>query len=288
MTQPSVGTSAGTPAAIGVASDAAAMTGDGSIVALLKAHRTSLATIAAAAIITGAVITAGRLDTAPAKATAAAPTYTEGSSVALSTDLAGALRTAGGGGGGNPTAGRLDSLRRLDTLRYIAAGRLDSTRRVDTLRWIAGGIIADTIRDRASVTTGGTIGAVQLGSSTGKTNILKTGSITTTAVTADQVVLTYTVTGGKTFYVEYVCFNVRLTTLSATASILGTESLETPSGTKVYTDTYTNPTTSHIEPNCVYFGEPIAVAAAAVIRCVTTPAATTSMLWLCNFGGYEK
>jgi hypothetical protein len=290
MIEPSVSASAGTPAAIGVASDAAAIAGDGSIIALLKAHRTSLATIAAAAIITGGVITAGRLDTAPAKATAVAPTYTEGTSVALSTDLAGALRTAGGGGGGNPSAGRLDSLRRIDSLRYVAAGRLDSLRRLDTLRFVAAGKL-DTVRaiaDRASLTTGGTIGAVQLGSSTGKTNRLLTGSITTTAVTADQVILTRTVTGGTTFYLEYVCFNVRLTALSATASILGAASLETPSGTKVYTDTYVNPTTSHIEPNCVYFGEPIAVAASVVVRCVTTPAATTSMLWFCNFGGYER
>jgi len=117
----------GSSAALGAATDAAAPTGDGSVIAILKANRAALATIAAAAIITGAVITAGRLDTAPAKATAAAPTYTEGSSVALSTDLAGALRTAGGGGGGgNPTAGRLDSIRRLDTLRYLADGQLDS------------------------------------------------------------------------------------------------------------------------------------------------------------------
>lgn len=125
----------GGTAAIGNATDAAAPTGDGSVIALLKAHRISLAAIAAAAIVTSGVVTAGRLDTAPAKATAVAPTYTEGSSVALSTDLAGALRTAGGGGGGgNPTAGRLDSIRRLDSLRYLVAGRLDSLEVLDTVR----------------------------------------------------------------------------------------------------------------------------------------------------------
>lgn len=155
--------SQGSSAAIGAPSDAAAV-GDGSVIGILKANRASLAVIAAAAIITGGVITAGRLDTAPAKATAAAPTYTEGTSVALSTDLAGALRTAGGGGGGNPTAGRLDSIRRLDslrfqgvldTLRYLRAGRLDSMRRLDTLAFVRAGRLdsirrLDTLRNLAA------------------------------------------------------------------------------------------------------------------------------------------
>jgi hypothetical protein len=131
--------------------------------------------------------------------------------------------------------------------------------------------------------------SVSLGTATSKTNVLKTGSLTTTAVTADQVVLTYTVTGGKTFYLEYFCVQSRLTAVSATASILGAASLETPSGTKVFTETFVNATTSAIDRfNCLVFAEPIPVAAAAVVRVVTTPAATTSMLWIGNFGGYEK
>jgi hypothetical protein len=131
--------------------------------------------------------------------------------------------------------------------------------------------------------------AVSLGNSLGKTAVLKTGSLTTTAVTADQVVLTYTVTGGKTFYLEYVEGHGRLTTLSATAVILGTLSIETPSGTKVITHSLVNGTTEFEDQVPVYhFSEPIPIAAAAVIRCVTTPAAATSTLWVCNFGGYEK
>lgn len=281
----------GSSAAMGVATDAAAMAGDGSVIALLKAHRTSLATIAGAAIITGGVIVGGALKTAPATATLLPPTYSEGATVPLSTDLTGALRLLPlGGGGGNPSAGRLDSIRRLDTLRYVAdgrldsvsnllAGRLDSVRRVDTVRAIA---------DRTTLTTGGAIGAVQLGSSTGKANVYLTGSITTTAVTADQVILTRTVTAAKTYYVSYACIQARLTAVSATASILGAASIETPSGTKIATFTFTNLTTSESSPVCVPIVEPIGVAAAAVIRCVVTPAATTSMLWICNFGGYER
>lgn len=300
MSRGGVGAGGGSPPSIGQQADPEA-TGDGSLVAITKRNRTLLTTIAAAAILTGGVITAGRLDVAPAKATAVAPAYVEGSSVALSTDLAGALRTAGGGGGGNPSAGRLDSIRRIDTLRYLAdgrldsvsnllAGRLDSVRRVDTLRWLNAGKL-DTVRaiaDRASLTTGGAIGAVQLGSTTGKANVFLTGSITTTAVTADQVILTRTVTAAKTLYVSYACIQARLTAVSATASILGAASIETPSGTKVATFTFTNPTTSETGPVCVPIVEPIGVAASVVIRCVVTPGATTSMLWICNFGGYEK
>jgi hypothetical protein len=123
---------------------------------------------------------------------------------------------------------------------------------------------------------------------TGATNVLKTGTITTTAVTADQVVLTYTVTAGKTFYMTYLVMYGRLTVLAATATILGAISLETPSGTKVFTLDDVNPTTSELEFNPIVLPTPIPIAAGVVVRVVVTPAAATSMLWRANFGGYEK
>lgn len=131
--------------------------------------------------------------------------------------------------------------------------------------------------------------AVTLGTVDGKTNVLKTGSLTTTAATADQVVLTYTVTAGKTFYLQYLQLEGRLTVQSATASILGTLSLETPSGTKVITHTLLNHTIENVDriPTSD-FSEPIPIAAGVVIRVVCTPTAVTSMLWIANFGGYEK
>ena len=132
------------------------------------------------------------------------------------------------------------------------------------------------------------LGSVSLGVSSGKTNIMKTGSLTTTATTADQVVLTYTVTAGKTFYLEYFEIEARLTALSATASILGTASLENPSGTKGHTSTFTNQTTSEVKRIVIPLAEPIPIATGTVIRVVCTPAAATSMLWIGNFGGYEK
>lgn len=123
---------------------------------------------------------------------------------------------------------------------------------------------------------------------TGQTNVLKTGSLVTTAVTADQVVLTYTVTALKTFYLTHLIMYGRLTVISATASILGVISLETPSGTKAITLDDTNPTTSEVEFHPIVFSEPIPIAAGVVIRVVVTPAAATSRTWRANFGGYEK
>ncbi len=121
----------------------------------------------------------------------------------------------------------------------------------------------------------------------GRTSVLKTGTLVTTAVTADQVVLTYTVTSGKTLWLEYYGYDVRLTVLSATASILGTVSLEFPSGTKTFTSTETNPTTSQTGMRILTFSTPVPVTSGTVIRVVCTPAAVTSMTWVANFGGYE-
>lgn len=132
------------------------------------------------------------------------------------------------------------------------------------------------------------IGSVSLGSTLGKTNVLKTGQLTTTATTADQVVLTYTVTAGKTLYITSYTVQARLTVLSATATILGTISLEIPSGTKVYTEDRINPTTAETPPTPTTPVEPIPVAAGTVVRFVCTPAAVTSMRWLASFAGYEK
>lgn len=132
-------------------------------------------------------------------------------------------------------------------------------------------------------------GSVSLGTATGKTAVLKTGQLTTTTITANQTVLTYTVTAGKTFYLEYVSFSGRLTAVSATASILGTAIIQV-AGVTAYTETFVNPTTSDSGSQRVVlmFTEPIPISSATIISVLTTPAATTSMLWTANFGGYEK
>ena len=128
---------------------------------------------------------------------------------------------------------------------------------------------------------------ISIGSATGKTVVMKTGSLTSTATTADQVILTYTVTSGKTFYMEYVTVTARLTTYAATATNFGNSSLESPAATKLITTIIANAGVIN-PPFAIEFGEPIPIASGTVIRVVCTPAATTSFLWQANFGGYER
>jgi hypothetical protein len=132
-------------------------------------------------------------------------------------------------------------------------------------------------------------GSVSLGVSTNKTNVLKTGTLVTTATTANQVVLTYTVTGGTTFFVEYVDLSGAQTTpAGGTSIVLGTISLETPSGTKTITRRFIGGGSTVTDTMTIPFAEPIPVAAGVVIRVVVTPNAASSMTWLANFGGYER
>lgn len=157
-----------------------------------------------------------------------------------------------------------------------------------------GGPMAVSIQDpvttanKLTVASDGSI-AVSLAGTALKTAVLKTGQITTTAITANQIVLTYTVTAGKTFFLEYIDLQGRLTAVSATASVLGTVLFQI-AGVGVYTATFVNPTTSDAGSQSVRLmpGEPIPLPAGTVISIVVTPAAATSMLWTGNFGGYEK
>jgi hypothetical protein len=126
-----------------------------------------------------------------------------------------------------------------------------------------------------------------LGNVTGKAIVLKTSTLTTVATTADQVVLTYTVTAGKTFYLQYFDLHAHITALPGNNNpvLMGTASLETPSGTKIYTKDFIH---SIYDAPGHNFAEPLPIAAGTVIRVVCTPAATSSTLWRANFGGYEK
>jgi hypothetical protein len=130
------------------------------------------------------------------------------------------------------------------------------------------------------------IGQVSLGNATGKTNVLKTGTLVSTATTADQVLLTYTVTVGKTFYLSYFDYTARLTAYAATATNYGNCSLESPAGTKLYTSMVASAS------NPVLVGEqlaePVPIASGVVVRLVCTPSAATSFTWIGNFGGYER
>lgn len=131
------------------------------------------------------------------------------------------------------------------------------------------------------------VGNVSLGNSQDKTVQMKTGSLVTTAVTADQVILTFTVTAGKTFYLQYISVNCRLTTFATTATNFGTYSLESPSGTKLFTGSMM--AAGDRNPDTLFFAEPIPIATqGVVIRLVCTPSAATSFTWFGSFGGYER
>jgi len=127
--------------------------------------------------------------------------------------------------------------------------------------------------------------SVSVGTSAGKTIIGKTGTLVTTATTADQVILTYTVTGGKTFYLEGFDWAVGATALAHADTDFGNISLETPSGTKIQTwfargagrDSFVRSVP-----------EPLPIASGTVIRLVVTPSSTTSFTWVGNLIGYEK
>jgi hypothetical protein len=115
--------------------------------------------------------------------------------------------------------------------------------------------------------------------------VMKTGSLVTTTTTADQVVLTYTVTAGKTFYLTYLRVDTRLTTFATTATYFGMASLESPAGTKLITQMQAGAGITLIPP--YIFVKAVPFAGGTVIRVVCTPSSTTSYTWQANFGGYE-
>lgn len=129
-------------------------------------------------------------------------------------------------------------------------------------------------------------GEVSIGTSAGKTNILRTGALVTTLSGVDQVALTYTVTTGQTFYLEYFDVAARLTLYSTTATNFGTASLESPALIKLYTQIIAN--AGVVTPVRMTFSEPIPIPSGTVIRIVVTPSALTSFTWMANLGGYEK
>jgi hypothetical protein len=127
---------------------------------------------------------------------------------------------------------------------------------------------------------------VTIGTSQGKTIVGQTGSLASSATTADQVLVTYTVTSGKTFYIAYFDFTARLTTYAATATYFGLCSLESPAGTKRFTMMLAN--TGATTPVDATLAEPLPIASGVVVRLVCTPSAATAFTFQGNLIGYEK
>lgn len=200
-----------------------------------------------------------------------------------------AWRIAGNDAAGAPAAGTVLAVQGIASGTVLPVNKTQvSSVAVLTNEGAAGTGSERVVLGTTATVSQNPVGGVTLGNTLGKVNQLKTGSLTTTATTADQVILTFTTTVGKVFYLQYLTVVVRLTTVSATAAILGAWSLETPSGTKDITMTNVNPTTSAVQPFMTSFDEPIPIAASTVVRVVCTPAAATSTLWIASFGGYEK
>ncbi len=154
-----------------------------------------------------------------------------------------------------------------------------------------GGTMAVQIADKtnpAQLLSVQSDGSILTNTGVNKASVLKTGSLVTTAVTAGQSVLSYTVTAGKTFYLSYIDLQGRLTAVSATASILGTVTLSI-GGVPVYQASFNNPTTSDAGSQSVRLSTNLLpIPAGTVITVTVTPTAVTSMTWLANFGGYEQ
>jgi hypothetical protein len=118
------------------------------------------------------------------------------------------------------------------------------------------------------------------------TRVMLTGTLVTTATTADQVVLTYTVTSGKTLFLQYLTLSGYVTTAFTTGQAVGTISLESPAGTKLITHNFVAQTVGAINKVEQAFNG-IPIPAGTVIRVVTTPSAVASRTWVANFGGFE-
>ena len=123
-----------------------------------------------------------------------------------------------------------------------------------------------------------------LGNTTGKTVVMLTGNYQSVSTTANQVILTYTVTAGHTFFMEYFAF--RGTPYApATNAASGMASLESPAGVKLYTIRCVE---GDGGPNGQTLSEPIPFPAGTVVRVVCTPISATQVTWFANFGGFER
>ena len=90
---------------------------------------------------------------------------------------------------------------------------------------------------------------------------------------------------GKTFYLSYFSVSGQFDTVSATATRLGSCSLQVPTGTTIATWFITNPTTSAADRVVVTPAYPIPVTSSMAISCA--PLTATKTDWYVNFAGFE-
>lgn len=165
----------------------------------------------------------------------------------------------------------------------LSALLLASAARAITLSPVAPGVV-----------TSSPTANVSLGNSQGKTLVAKTGSLRTTATTAGQVVLTYTVTTGKTLYLTggnaIAKSTVPMSAFSSGQNPGGNIWWETPSGTAIssYTVVFTTAYFTTPPMELPRLQEPAPIPSGTVLRAVVTAETTQPIQWIANFIGYEK
>jgi hypothetical protein len=130
-------------------------------------------------------------------------------------------------------------------------------------------------------------GAVSLGTTGTKGNVIKTGAATTSSAAYAEI-LTYTVTSGKTLFINALELEGRLTTPSATGAVLGACSMQIGRGSTVATFTFMNPSSEAADRVILPLAEPVTVSGGTVLVFSCIPAGSTSTLWQENFIGYEN
>jgi hypothetical protein len=108
-------------------------------------------------------------------------------------------------------------------------------------------------------------------------NAFATGTLASSAVTADQVILTYTVPAGQPFWLGLIEANVRLTTFATTATNFGTCSFQ-QNGVKRGTFMMAGPGVLN-SPLYLELPEPLPFQAGDILTVVCTPSAVTAFTW---------
>ena len=118
-------------------------------------------------------------------------------------------------------------------------------------------------------------------------NVFMPGSLASTAVTADQVILTYTVPAGKTLWLQYIEANVKLTTFASAATDFGAVSFRV-NGIKMITFVVVAGLGVLGSPLYVGISDSMPFQAGDVLTMVCTPSAITPFTWGSNLVGYLK
>lgn len=119
------------------------------------------------------------------------------------------------------------------------------------------------------------------------TNACTSGTLASSATTADQTIVTYTVTAGKTFFLGTLLLNARLTTFATTATNFGVASLMV-NGSKIVTFSVIAGPGVLNSPIFMEPGWALTFAAGDVVKVVCTPAAVTGFTWDASLIGFEQ